>query len=63
MDTQESKDGWSDPAGSAKYQTSSAALRLLARIIVRKLAKSRRNEYARAYKKGEDDSLASGDGA
>lgn len=33
-------------------------LRILAKIIARKLAKSRRNEY----EQGEDDSPASGDG-
>ena len=36
-------------------------LRILAKVIARKLAKSRRNEYAREYEQGEDDSPASGD--
>ena len=34
-------------------------LRILAKVIARKLAKSRRNEYAREYEQGEDDSPAS----
>jgi len=37
-------------------------LRILAKVIARKLAKSRRDKYARAYEQGEDDSPASGDG-
>ena len=34
-------------------------LRILAKVIARKLAKSRRDEYARACGQGEDDSSAS----
>ena len=34
-------------------------LRILARFIARKLAKSRRVEYARAYEESEDDASAS----
>jgi hypothetical protein len=34
-------------------------LRILARFIARKLAKSRRDEHARAYEQSEDDSSAS----
>lgn len=33
-------------------------LRILARLIARKLVKSRRNEYTRAYEQSEDDALA-----
>jgi hypothetical protein len=36
-------------------------LRILAKVIARKLAKSRRDKYARAYEQGEGDSPASGD--
>jgi hypothetical protein len=36
-------------------------LRILAKIIARKLAKSRRDKHARVYEQGEDHSLASGD--
>jgi len=36
-------------------------LRILAKIIARRLAKSRTDEYPIAYEQGEDDSLASGD--
>jgi hypothetical protein len=36
-------------------------LRILAKVIARELAKSRRDKYARAYEQGEDDSPASGD--
>ena len=36
-------------------------LRILARVIARKLDKSRRDKDARAYEQGEDDSPASGD--
>ncbi len=36
-------------------------LRILAKVIARKLAKSRRDKYVRAYKQAEDDSPASGD--
>ena len=35
-------------------------LRILAKIIARKLAKSRRDKDARAYEQSEDDSPASG---
>jgi hypothetical protein len=34
-------------------------LRILARLIARKLAKSRRDEYVRAYEQSEDGSSAS----
>jgi hypothetical protein len=34
-------------------------LRILARFIARKLAKSRRDEYARAYERSEDDTSVS----
>ncbi|MFO7996495.1 MAG: hypothetical protein R6U93_05070, partial [Dehalococcoidia bacterium] len=34
-------------------------LRILARFIARKLAKSRRDEHARAYEQSEDDASAS----
>lgn len=34
-------------------------LRILARFIARKLAKSRRDEYAKAHDRGEDDASAS----
>ena len=36
-------------------------LRILAKVIARKLARSRRDKYARAYEQSEDDSPASGD--
>jgi hypothetical protein len=36
-------------------------LRILAKVIARKVAKSRRDKYARAYEQGEGDSPASGD--
>jgi len=41
--------------------TEEQGLRILAKIIARKLAKSRRDNYARAYEQGESDSPASGD--
>ena len=37
-------------------------LRILAKVIARKLAQSRRDKYARVYEQGEDSSPASGDG-
>lgn len=36
-------------------------LRILAKVIARKLARSRRDKHAMAYEQGEGDSLASGD--
>ena len=33
-------------------------LRILARFIARKLAKSRRDEYAKTYRRSEDDASA-----
>jgi hypothetical protein len=54
MDTQESKDGWSDPAGSAEYQAPAAALRLLARIIARELGKRRGGEDKTSCRKTDD---------
>jgi len=36
-------------------------LRILAKVIARKVAKSRRDRYVRAYEQGEGDSPASGD--
>jgi len=54
MDAQERKDGWSDPAGSAKYQTTSAALRLLARIIARELGNRRGGEDKTSCRKTDD---------
>jgi len=41
--------------------TEEQGLRILAKVIARKLAKSRRDEHTRAYEQGEDDSPASGD--
>jgi len=54
MDTQESKDGWSEPAGSAEYQTPSATLRLLARIIARELGKRGGGEDKTSCRKTDD---------
>jgi hypothetical protein len=54
MDAQKSKDGWSDPTGSAEYQTPSAALQLLARIIARELGKCRGGEDKTSYRKIND---------
>jgi hypothetical protein len=61
MDAQESKEGWSDPAGSAKYQTPSAALRLLARIIARELGKSKGGEDKTSCRKTDDPPMSRDD--
>jgi hypothetical protein len=60
MDTQESKEDWGDPAGGAEYQTPSAALRLLARIIARELGKRTGGEDKTPCRK-TDDLPTSGD--
>jgi hypothetical protein len=54
MDAQESKDGWSNPTGSAEHQAASTALRLLARIIARELGKRRGGEDKTSCQKTDD---------
>jgi hypothetical protein len=54
MDAQESKDGGTSPTGSAEYQTLSAALRLLARMVVRELGKRRGGEDNTSCQKTDD---------